>query len=762
MISAGEGEGLFRRRTKAAALDRFEITKNLVEAGPSSARCGSPTSFEVAEHPAAGTSPLRRTPVRFIASTLLLAMFFPWLTPLRAAEPAQPKPKISVSGYGFFGNRNLKNTLRLLEPPGRERTHYDANYIEDAVLILMSRVQRDGYLHPEIDAKITFDNGEVVTYHWKEAIEDPLPRPLEARRVDFEVSKGVRYFYDHIAFEGLESIREREARGYFIERGALLPLKGNRIYTPSQHEGGVSSLAEALVRLGYTNAKVETASLLDDPETGRVRAIIQVVEGPRSLVRSIRHEVFYENRTQPEDISLVETNRPYSPLWEQDYRQSIRTNLFRRGYPDAELQMSVLNREPDEDELLLDMLARVETGPQITVGSVRFEGHERTKDSVLRRRVRIRPGALLDRMQADQGRQRLARLGSFRSVDLRYDPVDETTRDVIYELEEGRQIDVSLLFGYGSYEMLRIGVELEQYNIFGRAHYARLRAVQSLRSSSAEFLYTMPELVGEDLDVFINAFGLLREEVNFTRQEFGGGAGVRKFSTALQSDVSLQYNHSLLTATRGEVDPRDGLDRARVGALILDVRHDQRDNPLYPRTGYKIFSSVEVASQFLAGEVDFQRLEFLGSYHYPLDEGRWLHFGVAHGVVFTVDGPDRDLPFNRRFFPGGETSIRGYQQGRASPRNELGQLVGAETYTFGTVEFEQALTPTWSVVGFFDAIGFARRVGDYPMDEELFSAGGGLRWKTPIGPVRIEYGHNLNRRAQDASGTLHFALGFPF
>jgi outer membrane protein insertion porin family len=705
----------------------------------------------------------RRNNTRCASAYLLLcAVLFSFLIPVEGAVPAQPRPEINVSGYGFFGNRNLKNTLRMLETPGRERTHYDANYIEDAVLILMSRVQRDGYLKPEITARITLEDGEVVTYHWREAIEDPLPRPLQARRVDFQIARGIRYYYDTIEFRGLESIREREARGYFIERGALLPLKSTRIFTPGRHQSGLSSLNEALARLGHVDARVETARLLQDDESGRVQALIEIEEGPRSMVRGIQHELFYENRPKPDEVFLIQTNRPYSPLWEQDYRQSIRTNFYQRGYPDTEVEMSIRGREPVEDEIRLDMLARVETGPQVTVGAVRFEGHERTKESVLRRRVRIRPDSLLDRMRAEQGRQRLARLGSFRSVELRYDPVDETTRDVIYELEEGRQIDVSLLFGYGSYEMLRIGVELEQYNIFGRAHYARLRAVQSLRSSSAEFLYTMPEFVGEDLDVFINAFGLLREEVNFTRQEFGGGAGVRKFSTLLQSDLSLQYNHSLLTATRGDVDPRDGLERARVGALILDVRHDQRDNPLYPRTGYKMFSSIEVASQFLGGEVDFQRLEFLGSYHHPLDEGRWLHFGVAHGVVFTVDGPDRDLPFNRRFFPGGETSIRGFQQGGASPRNEFGQLVGAETYTFGTVEFEQALTPTWSLVAFIDGIGFARRVGDYPMNEGLFSAGGGLRWKTPIGPVRVEYGHNLNPRAHDPAGTLHFALGFPF
>ena len=121
-----------------------------------------------------------------------------------------------------------------------------------------------------------------------------------------------------------------------------------------------------------------------------------------------------------------------------------------------------------------------------------------------------------------------------------------------------------------------------------------------------------------------------------------------------------------------------------------------------------------------------------------------------------------NLPFNSRFFPGGENSIRGYKEGEASPRNSQGQLVGAETYTLGTVEFEQALTAKWSLVVFSDSLGFARRIQQYPWDTGLFSVGGGLRWHTLIGPVRLEYGYNLNPRPGDPSGTLLFSLGYPF
>jgi outer membrane protein insertion porin family len=121
-----------------------------------------------------------------------------------------------------------------------------------------------------------------------------------------------------------------------------------------------------------------------------------------------------------------------------------------------------------------------------------------------------------------------------------------------------------------------------------------------------------------------------------------------------------------------------------------------------------------------------------------------------------------ELPFNKRFFPGGESSVRGYQEGKASPLDENGNQLGAETYTQANLEFEQLLTKSWSVVTFFDVVGFALHRSDYPWDEGLYSVGGGLRWYSFLGPVRLEYGYNLNRRVHDPAGTLHFSIGFPF
>jgi outer membrane protein assembly factor BamA len=366
-------------------------------------------------------------------------------------------------------------------------------------------------------------------------------------------------------------------------------------------------------------------------------------------------------------------------------------------------------------------------------------------------------------MKAEQGRYRLSRLGAFDSVELNYQTIDTNLWDVSYAVKEGKRIDVSVLFGWGSWDLLRGGVEINQYDLWGLAHNQQLKLMQSFKSSSGIYTYTIPELLGQDADVFLNASGLRRQEISFTRVEYGGGIGIRKFFHQINTDTTVRYNYGILQATEATINfAKVSAQSPAVGEIITDLRHDRRDNPLYPHKGYDVLANVELATRYLGGDATFQRIELGTSYHWPLNDSEWIHLGLRHGVAATASGSSGDLPFVRRFFPGGEDSVRGYQEGEASPRNAQGQIIGAETYLTGNVEFEQALTPKWSIVGFVDGVGFAESLRQYPENQALFSVGGGLRWRTIVGPVRLEYGYNLNRRPGDPSGTLHFSLGFPF
>ncbi len=683
-------------------------------------------------------------------------------TPDKEKATPQGRAKLKVSGYGFWGNRSLKKELTLLREQEKPPRFYDPNFVEDAVLLTLSSVQGDGYLRPRIDATLTLADGRERHFSWETELDKLLPRPLKIKQVHIQVKEGVLYYYRDLEIKGLEVMPKTKARSYFVETDSLLPLKGSRVYTPQRLEQSLSNLREALVRKGYEKAAVTVSKLKRDNETGAIDLTVDVDSGPQARVGSVEVEIDGTEEKARGDREVRRPDAAYSEFWRQELKQEVRSEQLRKGFPDAKVELKEIEREKQNDTIVVDLRAHVTRGPKVTLREVKFQGNERTKRSVLMRQTRLEPDKPLNRIRVEQGRSRLSRLGVFDSVSIQYEKVTPKVRDVIYKVEEGKQVELNLLFGYGSYELVRGGFELDHYNVWGRAHQSRLKAVQSLRSTNMDYLYSTPRLGESDISLFFNAQGLRREEIDFVREEFGAGVGGQRYIEAIDSDASLRYNYELLAARDAESAFEETEEEALSASWMFDIEHDQRDNPLIPREGYNLSGSMQMASEAFGGEVDYQRLEMKGSYHHKLGRGRYLHLGWAHGIALALGGERNEIPINRRFFPGGQNSVRGFQQGEAAPLNEEGKVIGAETFLRGNVELEQALTPTWSVVAFMDGVGFARDVGNYPFQENLLSVGGGVRWNTIIGPARLEYGHNLNPREHDPGGTFHFSIGFPF
>lgn len=691
------------------------------------------------------------------AVALMLALGSAGATETPTNEPA----RVKISGFGFLGNREVLRLLRNFQLDGKLPAMIDRTFVEDATLVLLARAHDEGYLRATLQGEFTMTDGALQKFAWTNALEATLPRDFSAREAHFRLRQNVRFHYHSLDFVGVTAFSKREAASFFVSGDMLLKLPGNRVFSPPALRSSLAALGEAYALAGYPNAAVQTNHVSWDESTGAINVEVAVTEGLPTNVRSVTVRVAGVAGS-PETDQTLNPDKPYSALWQQGMAQKLQAEQHIKGFPDATVEFSELRRETNAAHIDLDLSATVTPGPAVRVGKLTTEGNRRTKDAVLQRRIKLEPGGALNRVEAEKSRQRLARLGVFDSVRLRYDPVDEHTRDVRYEVEEGKPISLSVLAGFGSYELLRGGLEFEHHNLFGRAHDLRLRGVQSFKSSKGDLLYTMPEVFGENVNLFLQGSGLQREEISFQREEFGGSVGMQKRLPPIQTDLTLRYDYEFLNALDLASTNRVGAAEARAAAFVIELNRDRRDNPLLPRRGLKLFSRLEFATANLGGDVDYQRLLLGASYHLDLNGGRLLHLGVTHGVSATWGGAADQLPFNKRFFPGGGSSVRGYQEGEASPMDENGEQLGAETYTQGNLEFEQLITKNWSVVTFFDAVGFARDRESYPWDEALYSVGGGLRWRSLIGPVRLEYGYNLNKRKHDPIGTLQFSIGIPF
>ena len=674
---------------------------------------------------------------------------------LRAAE-------VRVRGLGLLQDRQAQRTLTLLLGPQLGAT-LDAGAIEDAALILYSKLGDEGYLQAAVTAQVTRTDGSRGSYPIESTLEHPLPRPLAATAVTLRIRHGVRYSLRAVEFHGLTALPAAEARAYFIGGTILFPLASERIYSPGRLQSAVGNLQEDLRRRGFAEAALAVADLRVDPKSGQARVRIDVRQGPAWEVTALTFNIA-DGSPAPDELVRGRVNHPWSDLWRQDTMAAIRRWYDGRGHPDVAVKLTPRAAPPIDNRRAVSVTAEITPNPQVRLGRVRIIGNAHTREPMLRRLIHAKPGEPLNPADFDDAEARLARLGVFSNIALRYDPPDGPARDAVFQVTEGRRQEVDLLGGWGSYEELRGGVEWRHYNLLGLANTDDLKLVQSVKSTQLDYTYTVPELFGTSVDGSARLFGFRREELAFVRTEYGANVSLLWPLRGLGGNLTTGYTFDRLGNTSNTLatSPTD-LNQVNAASVNIGLTSDTRDNPLVPRRGRKLFIQLAEASRRLGGQVEYQQLTFGGSYHRPVGGGHWIHVGFAQGIVTTLGAAsDAQLPVNVRFFPGGDSSIRGYRDGGAAPRAANGQFVGAKTYTQLNVEFEQALTSKWSAVVFGDALGTAARLADYPFSERLYTVGLGLNYQTLIGPVRIEYGHNLNPRPQDPSGTLLLSIGFPF
>ena len=668
---------------------------------------------------------------------------------------------LNVTGAGPLRDRELRRSLILLLGAQRGTT-LDANAIEDAAVMLVSALGEEGFQKPVVEIEVTLADGTEKRLMFDASLETALPRPLAARAVEFRVKPGARWHIDAVEIAGLTVLPEKAARAFFRAEAMLFILAETNAYSPSRVESAAGALRGELRRLGYADATVQAQAAKIDEASGAVALRVDVAEGVRWQVAAVRFEGA-EAGTVTLPSTAEWTGRPWAPALQEKMQQAIRLAYYEQGFCDVVVRLVAELGAVQDGQKPVTVVAQIEPGVRVKIGQVRFEGNAITREPVLRRSAQVQPGEPLNPLELAAARHRISRLGVFDAVDLRSEPADGAVRDPVFTLKESQRYEANLLFGYGSYEQVRGGIEFRQVNLFGLAHQSLIQLVQSMKGTSADYTYSVPEIFGESVDGSARLFGLQRQEVAFRRQEFGASFTLKRPVPWLHAEGTAGYTFQALRNEDNELATA-ATDKSQLNVASVDfgLTGDHRDNPLRPRRGYRWFTQLEIAGRNLGGAAEYQRLELGVAYHTPWGEGHWIHVGVTHGVITTLGTTDATLPVNKRFFPGGDNSIRGYQKGEAAPRGADGLFVGAKSYVLLNFELEQALTPNWSVVALMDALGSAAQLRDYPFAERLYTAGLGVRYQTLIGPIRVEYGRNLNPRIGDPHGTWQISIGYPF
>jgi outer membrane protein insertion porin family len=435
-----------------------------------------------------------------------------------------------------------------------------------------------------------------------------------------------------------------------------------------------------------------------------------------------------------------------------------------KGYAFAEA-MPVTTR--DDANKRINITLTVKKKDLVHINRIVIKGNSRTRDKVIRREISVKEGGLFNSEALKKSQERLKRLDYFETATITPVPtMNENLMDLQVDVKEKATGNFSIGAGYSSVDSIMFMSEVSQKNFLGKGQMVSLKANISGISRQYMFNFTEPHLADSNLLFGFDLYNWMREYTDFTKTSDGVGL---RFGYPLGEKWRLSTGYTLEDSTLSNVSPTASRiiiaseDIKISSALGLGFSRDTRDKPTDPNSGSLYTVNGKYAGGFLGGDADFTKFEASGSWYYPLPKETTFHYKLASGYAFA--NTEGKLPVYEKFYLGGLNSIRGFKAYMVSPQDPLtGDRIGGGKMWYSNVEWIFPLVKDAGLKGlfFFDCGNVYDEHQDWDFSSIKKSVGTGVRWLSPMGPLRLEWGYNLDPTNQEAQSNLDFSMGGSF
>ncbi len=751
-------------------------------AGPAAAQSGS------AKPPATSPSTARpiveeiavegnsRIEVETVASYLLLKVGDPFNI---ARMDASLK---ALFATGLFSDVSIRREgtrliVRIVENPIINRVVFEGN---DSVKTkqLMTEIQ----LRPRVvytRTKVQNDVKRVLEIYRASgrfaATVVPKVITLPQNRVDlvFEINEGNVTGVRKIGFIGNKIFSDSTLRSV-IETEEMVWWKffsANDTYDPDRLEFDKEQLRKHYLTNGYADFRVVSAVAELTPDRNDFFITFTVEEGKRYEFGKIKITTTLRNLDVKKLRSELMASKGHwynSKLIEQGINR-LTDAAGNLGYAFVEVRPLV---KRDRDKRKIDVTFDIREGPRVFVERIEIKGNDRTRDEVIRREIRLAEGDAFSTARIRRSRKRLKALGFFEQVEITNSPGSKPDRTVVVvSVEERSTGEFSLGAGFSSQEGAIGNVGLRERNFMGRGQSLALSFSLSQRTQSIDLSFTEPYFLDRNLSAGFDLFRTVRsfdDEGSFAQAS--NGARVR-VGYEIAENLIQNWSYTLRHDTVKDVDAtasifikeQEGSNLASVIGQALT--YDKRDDRLDPTSGYVLKFQTQLSG--FGGTVRFIKVNVSGGKFFSLAEDVVLS---VSGEVGQVKGIGRDVRLTDRFFLGGD-NLRGFATSGVGPRDAVtNDALGANRFYAGTIEitFPVGLPPEMGIRGrVFVDIGSAFSIdafgpGVVDRSSPRISTGVGISWKSPFGPVQVDFGFPLARESFDETQVFRFNVGTRF
>jgi len=604
--------------------------------------------------------------------------------------------------------------------------------------------------------------------------------PDADRRLVIAIEPGAELRLEEIRFEGNETVAD-ESLLRLMSTSVRQPLRpGSGKLVSSTFEEDLQNLRSFYVLQGHGEVEIGPWEAAIDGEA--IAVTIPIREGRRQRVVEI---AFSGAGPLDEDelrrVLPLQPPGPFHPVLLDETVGVLRTLYEDAGYPQATV---VPRLDWNADRTLVDVDFEIEPGPRTVVDRVLLRGQRRTRTSFLRHAVGLEEGEAISRRRLLEVERDLYRLGIFSRVDVDLAPGTEPggRRDVHVRLEEGRPWRFTYGVGYHSDDGIEGILGASRNNIDGRAGRLQLDLRASANDRRFRLIFDQPSFSRLALPLTYTLFRQDEERSSFDVRDQGVQIALTKDLPNLR--LGLFYNFRLVELSEETIDPTqiDREDRElEISSLTPNFFLDRRDDPLDPTRGWSSTVQLEYAFPLLTAETEFVKLFWQQTQYLNLDRLGVLAGSFRLGAIEPLDSmaerdslvppdlPSSLVPASERFYAGGRTTHRAYERDRLGILGEsLFDVEGRTLESGGNGLLLFNLDYRFPVVGpiggtvFFDLGNVWADWRDFDLGGLEGGVGLGVRYLSPIGPVRFEVGWKLDPEPGESNSVIFLSFGNPF
>ena len=604
--------------------------------------------------------------------------------------------------------------------------------------------------------------------------------PVTNNQVDvtFSVQEGVRYHIEEIVLHGVENndvdeiLDGIQTKEYSFWTSWLL---GTGRLNQEMLDNDKNIIRQYLIDHGYVDSTV-SAPTIEKMEDSGLRIAFDIEEGPQYRIGTLQARGDLIDGSVDKTLEGIE-------LSEGDVFNAtqLRKDSFTIGEKFSDIGYAFVNVVPDtrvqRETSTIDVAYEVNQGKLVSINRISIQGNKKTLDNVIRRELTVEEQDTYNGSKLKRSELLLQRLGYFEEATITTEPVEGTDDkvDLDVRVREGSTGSFSIGAGFSSTDGALFNMRLSENNFLGTGR--QVNANFDIGARRDNIVLSLVDRRFMDSKWALGASGLLaqREFTDFDRETRGGGLSAGYPLEEIFGDIgqdvnfNLRYDYQSITIDNVDVDnAADLVIRSQGNTTVSSVTpsfiRNTINNPLNPTSGSRQQISVELAG--LGGSEEFYKLDASSQLYTPLYESDYGEFVFSwrwrFGYGKTFNGDD-DFPLFRRYFPGGINSVRGFRARTLGPEDGQGNEFGGNKQLVNNLEVIFPVINSAGIKGvlFYD-------VGEAFDDEVSMSFGDlrqsygyGIRWLSPLGPIRVEFGYPIDREPGEDSVVTQFSFGAP-